>query len=58
MLDFHKYLMRHGEGWILDIVEDAERVHGLHLTDRLTIEERWDFVMNDMPIHQPQRMAA
>lgn len=58
MLDFDKYLMRHGEWWIQKLVEETERYRGICLTEGLTLEERWDFIMNDMPLYQPQQLAA
>jgi len=47
MLDFDIYLMRYGEGMILDMVEGAERHRGLPSVVGLPLEERWDIVMND-----------
>ncbi len=45
MLDFNQYLMRHGESWVQDIVEEIERVEGSHPDAEASLEARWDAVM-------------
>ena len=45
MLNFHKYLMRHGEGWILKILEEIERTDGVPANDNSSLEDRWNAVM-------------
>ncbi len=49
MLDFNKYLLRHGECWIWEILKGVERHRGLRIAEDVSIEERWDFLMNDVP---------
>jgi hypothetical protein len=58
MLDFHKYLMRHGECWISEILDGVERHHGLRIAENISLEERWDFLMNDIRPAQSQQLAA
>jgi hypothetical protein len=55
MLDFDRYLMRYGESWILQIVEDMERHRGLRAAARnQTLEDRWNMLMNEAT--PPQNM--
>ncbi len=56
MLDFHKYLMRHGESWIQDIVEKIERNEGIRHNSPVSLETRWNSVMQDNRMQT--RMAA
>ncbi len=55
MLDFHKYLMRHGESWIQEIVEGIEQSEGIRVAANKTLEERWEAVMQ---LNQQQAQAA
>ena len=55
MLDFHKYLMRHGESWIQEIVEKIERSEGIRHEAPLSLQDRWDIVMQ--PAEFQQRAA-
>jgi hypothetical protein len=41
MPDFETYLMRHGEFWILDIVERIEHNEGILVLLGASLEERW-----------------
>lgn len=50
MLDFNEYLMRHGECWVWDILKAVEQHGGLCIADDISLEERWDFLMNDVPL--------
>ncbi len=54
MLDFHKYLMRHGEHWIQHIVEDIERREGLSSKTPASLEDRWAAAMqiSSSPSHE------
>jgi hypothetical protein len=45
MPSFHQYLMRHGEGWILKILEEIERTDGVPANDNTPLEDRWNMVM-------------
>ncbi len=56
MFDFDTYAMRHGEGWILDIVEKQERFLGIHADAHIPLEDRWNAIMNGYS--DLQRMAA
>lgn len=58
MLDFNKYLMRHGESWIQDVIEQQEKFKGLRASSNVTLEERWDFIMNLIPTAQNAYAAA
>ena len=46
MLDFDHYLCRHGEIWILHIVEEIERHQGLRHNSEASLEERWNALMH------------
>ena len=58
MIDFHKYLMRHGECWISEILNGVERQRGIRFDTSVSLEERWDFIMNDIQPAQSQQLAA
>lgn len=47
MVDFNTYMNRHGECWVWDLLKGVEKVRGLTLDDGLSLEQRWDYVMND-----------
>jgi hypothetical protein len=47
MPEFHKYLMRHGEHGVQDIIERLERNEGIRGTTILSLEDRWVRVMQD-----------
>jgi hypothetical protein len=47
MLDYQKYVMRHGESWIQDIVEKIELHQGIRCNAVKTLEERWARAMQD-----------
>ena len=57
MLDFHKYLMRYGEFGVQSIIEQIERAEGIRRTSVMTLEDRWNALMQDFPI-QPSSLAA
>ena len=46
MPDFNQYLMRHGESWVQEIVEQIERVEGSRPDAEASLEARWDAVMS------------
>lgn len=50
MLDFDRYVMNHGEGWVQEIVEQQERFSGIRAAIGQSLEERWDYVMNATPV--------
>jgi hypothetical protein len=45
MIDFNKYLMRHGEFWLQDIIERIERNEGIVPSPTALLEQRWNVVM-------------
>jgi hypothetical protein len=59
MLDFDKYLLRHGEFWVQDIVERIERYEGVRPSVEfpLPLEDRWNALMRYSPA-QPYAIAA
>jgi len=54
MPDYYQFLMRHGEFVIQDIIERVERYEGIQRSSFLTLEERWNVLMqpraNDIPL--------
>lgn len=58
MLDFHKYLMRHGEFGVQSIIEQIERVEGIRSRTDVPLESRWAALMQAASAQQPQRLAA
>ncbi|MDE1900956.1 MAG: hypothetical protein KGI37_04835 [Alphaproteobacteria bacterium] len=57
MPDYNKYLMTHGESWILYIVEQIERVDGIVVDGVVSLEDRWNAVSN-MGADQSAALAA
>ena len=56
MPDFHKYVARHGEHGVQAIVERLERYDGIRHHVSVSLEDRWNFLMQqNAPQH---RMAA
>jgi hypothetical protein len=53
MPNFHNYLMRHGEDWILKIIEQIERNEGIRTDDHIPLEDRWNALMQS-PLPQKQ----
>lgn len=47
MFNYDTYVMRHGEGFILQLVEGAERYKGIPSQEWLSLEDRWNIVIND-----------
>ena len=45
MPDFDKYLERHGESFIQDIIERIERNEGIRHITVIALEQRWARVM-------------
>lgn len=56
MLDFDKYVARHGEFAIQAIIENLERYESLRSNVTASLEDRWNALMQGFP-SQP-RMAA
>ncbi len=48
MLDFNTYLMRHGESWVQDIIEQIERSEDIRPHAEQSLEQRWETLMQDM----------
>lgn len=46
MLDFHRYIARHGEIGVQAIIENVERYEGLRTSDANSLEERWNRLLN------------
>lgn len=45
MLDFHEFIMRHGESAVQDLIERMERYENIRGNDYLPLEQRWVAVM-------------
>ena len=61
MLDFEKYVARHGEFGVQAIIERWERYEGIRSSAGVPLEDRWmAFVgcKNIAPVCVQQRMAA
>jgi hypothetical protein len=56
MLDFEKYVARHGEFGVQAIIEQAERHQGLRNRIGTPLEERWAAVMQPLP--EQHQLAA
>jgi len=56
MLDFDKYVARHGEFGVQAIIERLERYEGIHGRIGTPLEDRWNELMNSSAASQP--MAA
>lgn len=50
MLHYDHYVLRHGEAWVLDIIERLERYERIRPLPTMTFEQRWDALMS-MPTH-------
>jgi len=55
MPEFDKYVMRHGEFWVQNIIEQIERMEGICHKFPMTLEARWN-ALKDGP--QSFRSAA
>jgi len=49
MSDFDHFIARHGESAAQAILENIERFHGISHHATLSLETRWQRVMNDAP---------
>ena len=60
MLDFNQYVSRHGEHGVQAIIERLERYEGIKSDISVSLEERWNFLMNDVPLAAdcPTALAA
>ena len=60
MLDFNQYMSRHGEHGVQAIIERLERYEGIKSDVSISLEQRWDFLMNDIPLaaNSQQALAA
>jgi len=56
MLDFQKYIDRHGEFGVQALIERIERNEGICANIHVSLEERWNALMR--PATTPQRLAA
>lgn len=45
MPDYYKYMMRHGEFWVQDLIERLERNSGIKSDILVPLEQRWATVM-------------
>ena len=57
MPDFHKFMMRHGEHGVQDLIERLERYEGIKREAPLPLEQRWLVIMQ-IADQQPMSMAA
>ena len=57
MPDFHKFMMRHGEHGVQDLIERLERYEGIKREATLPLEQRWLVIMQ-IADQQPMSMAA
>jgi len=46
MLDFEKYVTRHGESWVQSVIEQIERADGIRGRIEVSLEDRWNALMN------------
>ena len=56
MFDFDNLVNRHGEFWVQHIIEGTEKARGICVSFGVSLEDRWNFLMNDQS--KQQRMAA
>jgi hypothetical protein len=56
MLDFDRYVARHGEFGAQALVERLERYEGIRAKFDIPLEDRWNALMQKIP--SQQRMAA
>lgn len=56
MLDFDKYVARHGEHGVQAIIERLERYEGIKASISSSLEDRWNLLMKTNT--SQQRMAA
>jgi hypothetical protein len=54
MLDFNKYLARHGEFGVQALIEQIERYSNVQANIYTPLEERWNAVMQANPMQQYQ----
>ena len=54
MLSFDQYVMRHGEFGVQAIIERLERYEGIRNRIGISLEERWDALMQQAPLMQRQ----
>ena len=55
MPDYHEFMMRHGEYGVQDLIERLERYEGIRRTSIMTLEDRWNALIQKSPI---QPLAA
>jgi len=58
MLDFNKYVDRHGEYGVLAIIEQIERIEGINGRHSESLETRWQALMLGHDFADQQMMAA
>jgi hypothetical protein len=58
MPEFDRYVMRHGEFWVQNIVETIERSEGIRPGYAAPLEQRWNVVMRLPVAAQQSRKAA
>lgn len=57
MMNFEKFILRHGEFGVQALVEQIERRDGIYnISTELPLEDRWNAVMQPLP--EQQRLAA
>jgi hypothetical protein len=55
--EYDRYVTRHGEFWVQNIVECIERSEGIRPGYGVPLEQRWYAVMQISPVHQPLEAA-
>lgn len=58
MPDFDKYVARHGEFGVQALIERLERYEGIRARIGISLEERWNALMQPACAAQPYAMAA
>lgn len=58
MLDFDKYVARHGEFGVQALIERIERYEGIRASIGISLEERWNALMQECPGQHHHAIAA
>ncbi len=57
MLDFEKYIDRHGECGVQALIEQIERQDGIRASTDIPLQDRWNALMSDA-VPAAYQMAA
>ena len=58
MLDFNRYVARHGEFGAQAIIERLERYEGIRANIMMSLEDRWNALMANAAPQYEQSLAA